>query len=279
MLITKADGTVEQFDSSKLRRSLKRAGAHDSEISDIVRQVETVARDGMRTQDIYKHAFSMLRGAEASIVARYSLRRALFNLGPTGFPFETFLAKLFENQGYKTRTGITLQGRCALHEIDLAAYKDDHAFVAEAKFHARPGIKSDLQVAMYSYARLLDLSEQKICTEDICGIKNLKIVTNTKFTTAAIKYAACVGIEVLGWDYPKKDNLYEMIERSGLYPITVLQGLTNAQKQLLMDKKIVVCEDLVKKPKVLASLGLSPRKMEALLFEARQLSPTQADGL
>ncbi len=279
MLITKADGTVEQFDSSKLRRSLKRAGAHDSEISDIVRQIETVARDGMRTQDIYKHAFSMLRGAEASIVARYSLRRALFNLGPTGFPFETFLAKLFENQGYKTRTGITLQGRCALHEIDLAAYKDDHAFVAEAKFHARPGIKSDLQVAMYSYARLLDLSEQKICTEDICGIKNLKIVTNTKFTTAAIKYATCVGVEVLGWDYPKKDNLYEMIERSGLYPITVLQGLTNAQKQLLMDKKIVVCEDLVKKPKVLASLGLSPRKMEALLFEARQLSPTQADGL
>jgi hypothetical protein len=279
MLITKADGTVEQFDPSKLRRSLKRAGAHDSEISDIVRQIETVARDGMRTQEIYKHAFSMLRGAEASIVARYSLRRALFNLGPTGFPFETFLAKLFENQGYKTRTGITLQGRCALHEIDLAAYKDDHAFVAEAKFHARPGIKSDLQVAMYSYARLLDLSEQKICTEDICGIKNLKIVTNTKFTTAAIKYAACVGIEVLGWDYPKKDNLYEMIERSGLYPITVLQGLTNAQKQLLMDKKIVVCEDLVKKPKVLASLSLSPRKMEALLFEARQLSPTQADGL
>ncbi len=279
MLITKADGTVEQFDSSKLRRSLKRAGAHDSEISDIVRQIETVARDGMRTQDIYKHAFSMLRGAEASIVARYSLRRALFNLGPTGFPFETFLAKLFENQGYKTRTGITLQGRCALHEIDLAAYKDDHAFVAEAKFHARPGIKSDLQVAMYSYARLLDLSEQKICTEDICGIKNLKIVTNTKFTTAAIKYATCVGVEVLGWDYPKKDNLYEMIERSGLYPITVLQGLTNAQKQLLMDKKIVVCEDLVKKPKVLASLGLSPRKMDALLFEARQLSPTQADGL
>lgn len=279
MLITKADGTVEQFDPSKLRRSLKRAGAHDSEISDIVRQIETVARDGMRTQDIYKHAFSMLRGAEASIVARYSLRRALFNLGPTGFPFETFLAKLFENQGYKTRTGITLQGRCALHEIDLAAYKDDHAFVAEAKFHARPGIKSDLQVAMYSYARLLDLSEQKICTEDICGIKNLKIVTNTKFTTAAIKYATCVGVEVLGWDYPKKDNLYEMIERSGLYPITVLQGLTNAQKQLLMDKKIVVCEDLVKKPKVLASLGLSPRKMEALLFEARQLSPTQADGL
>lgn len=274
MLITKADGTIETFDPSKLRRSLKRAGAHDSEIGDIVRQIETAARDGMRTQDIYKQAFSLLRGAEASIVARYSLRRALFNLGPTGFPFESFLARLFESQGYQTKTGITLQGRCALHEIDLAAYKEDHAFVAEAKFHARPGIKSDLQVAMYSYARLLDLAEQKICADDICGVKNLKIVTNTKFTTAAIKYANCVGVEVLSWDHPKKGSLYEMIETSGLYPITVLQGLTNSQKQLLMQKNVVVCADLIKKPKVLATLGLSSRKVETLLFEARQLSPT-----
>lgn len=52
-----------------------------------------------------------------------------------------------------------IQGKCAEHEIDIAAFKDDHSFIGEAKFHARPGIKSDLQVAMYSYARLLDLKE------------------------------------------------------------------------------------------------------------------------
>jgi hypothetical protein len=273
MLVTKADGTVEEFNASKLRRSLTRAGAREGEIGDIVSQIESIAHDGMRTQDIYKHAFTLLKGSEKSISARYSLRRALFNLGPTGFPFETYLARLFQSQGYETKTGIMLQGRCALHEIDLAAYKADHAFVAEAKFHARLGIKSDLQVAMYSYARLLDLSEQKICAEDICGVKNLKIITNTKFTTAAIKYANCVGVEVLAWDYPKKDNLYDMIEKSGLYPITVLQGLNTSQKQYLLSKMVVVCEDLVKKPRILNSLGLSPRKMEALLFEARQLSP------
>lgn len=273
MLITKADGTVEEFNPSKLRHSLRRAGAGDAEIGDIVTQIESIAHDGMRTQDIYKHAFTLLKGAEKSVSARYSLRRALFNLGPTGFPFEAFLARLFQSQGYETKTGIVLKGRCALHEIDLAAYKKDHSFVAEAKFHARPGLKSDLQVAMYSYARLLDLSDQRICTEDICGVKNLKIITNTKFTTAAINYAACVGVEVLSWDYPKKDNLYEMIDKSGLYPITVLQGINNSQKQFLLSKNVVVCEDLIKKPRLLSSLGLSPRKMEALLFEARQLSP------
>lgn len=275
MLVTKADGTVEEFKPNKLRNSLKNSGAPKTEIEEIVRQIEAIAHDGIKTQDIYRHAFSLLRGAEASVTARYALRRALFNLGPTGFPFETFLAKLFKKQGYITRTGITMKGRCATHEIDLAAYKADHAFIAEAKFHARPGLKSDLQVAMYSYARLLDLSDQRICNDDICGVKNLKLITNTKFTHAAIKYATCVGVELLSWDYPKKGNLYEMIDQNKLYPITVLQSLSASQKQQLLAQNIVLCEDLVENPSILNQLKLSAVKMEALIFEARQLSPVE----
>ena len=276
MLITKADGTVEAFDPDKLRRSLKNSGAGESEIDDIVKEIEATAFDGMKTQDIYRRAFSLLKGAEASVTARYSLRRALFGLGPTGFPFETFLARLFKHQGYDARTGLLLQGRCALHEIDVAAFKSDHAFIAEAKFHARPGLKSDLQVAMYSYARLLDLSDQKICAEDVCGIKNLKLITNTKFTHAAIKYAECVGVELLSWDYPKKGNLYEMISTGRLYPISVMQGLTLGQKQLLLAQNIVMCEDIARNPQALSGLNIPSRKLEALLFEARQLSPSGA---
>jgi hypothetical protein len=196
MLVTKADGNVEEFDPKKLRHSLKRAGASNHEIDDVVKGVEAVAHDGISTQDIYRHAFDLLSGMQSAVIARYALRRALFDLGPTGFPFEAFLARLFQEKGYETKTGLVIKGRCATHEIDVAAYKEDHSFVAEAKFHARPGLKSDLQVAMYSYARLLDLSEMRVCTDDICGIKNLKIITNTKFTTAAIKYAECVGVDV-----------------------------------------------------------------------------------
>ncbi len=273
MLITKADGTVEEFAPAKLRRSLRSAGASGREIDGIVREIEATVREGTRTQDIYKQAFALLKGAERSVSARYSLRRALFNLGPTGFPFEAYLGRLFRHQGYETKTGIVMNGRCAVHEIDLAAYKPDHAFIAEAKFHARPGLKSDLQVAMYSYARLLDLSDQKICAEDICGVKNLKLITNTKFTLAATKYAACVGVDLLSWDHPQEGNLYEMIEKSKLYPITVLQGLSVSQKQALLSQNVVVCQDIVKEPSLLSGLNLAPRRLEAVLFEARQLSP------
>lgn len=272
MLITKADGSSEEFAPEKLRRSLARAGAQKDEIVEIIRQVEAVAFPGMKTEDIYKHAFSLLKRSNPPVTARYALRRALFNLGPTGFPFEIFLARLFEYEGYETRTGLLLQGRCALHEIDLAAFKEDDAFIAEAKFHARPGIKSDLQVAMYSYARLLDLRDQKICADDICGVKHLKIVTNTKFTHAAVKYAECVGLSVLGWDYPKKGNLYDLIEESGLYPITVLRSITQSQKQFLLGSQVVTVTDISRRTELLKDLGLSPRKAEALLSEARQLS-------
>jgi len=272
MLVTKADGTVEEFDPNKLRKSLKKSGARHDAIETIVREIEKTAHDGMRTQEIYRHAFSLLRGTKTEVVARYALRRALFNLGPTGFPFEAFLGRLFETEGYKTLTGINLVGRCAVHEIDLAAYRQDHSFIAEAKFHARPGIKSDLQVAMYSYARLLDLAEQKICNEDVCGVKNLKLITNTKFTTAAIKYADCVGVDLMAWDFPKENNLFSLIDKTKLFPVTALTSLSVAQKKQFLNAGLIVASDVFEKTDVLSQLGLPAKKLEALISEARQLS-------
>lgn len=272
MLITKSDGTTETFKPEKLKFSLERSGATKDQVETIVREVERIVHDGMQTQDIYRHAFSLLRGASSSVTARYALRRALFGLGPTGFPFEDFLARLFQSEGYQTKTGIELKGHCATHEIDLAAYKADHSFIAEAKFHVRPGVKSDLQVALYCYARLLDLQAVKICNEDICGVKNMKIITNTKFTSAAIDYASCVGIDMLGWDFPKEKNLYNLIEKTKLYPLTVLQGITQAQKAELIVEGMVVVGDVIDRPDQVKRLGLSARKLEALLSEARQLS-------
>ena len=203
MYITKADGTRELFNQKKLEISLKRAGAKPSEVQSIVREIESILVDGMETQKIYKRAFELLRESEQPVAAKYSLRRAVLNLGPTGFPFEDFLARIFEAEGYTTKRRLLLKGKCATHEIDLATYSPTHTFVAEAKFHARPGIKSDLQVAMYSYARLLDLQSKQVCKDDVCGIVSLYVITNTKFTTAAIKYATCAGITLIDWDYPK----------------------------------------------------------------------------
>lgn len=270
--VTKADGNTEYFKIEKLRRSLRRSGATPAEMTAVIAVVETRLYDGIKTQEIYRHAFAELRKQEQSSAARYSLRRALFGLGPTGFPFERFLGRLFESEGYTTETGIILNGHCAPHEIDVAAYKTDHSFVAEAKFHAHPGIKTDLQVAMYSYARLLDLRDATICTEAICGIREFWLITNTKFTKTAEKYGACVGLTMLSWDYPRRDNLHDRIQRAGLYPITVLHTLTSAQIATLLARDIILVTDILSTPHILKNLHLTDEQVKSILDEARSIA-------
>lgn len=269
--VVKADGTSEYFKVEKLRRSLRRAGASQAEINDIIARIETRLFDGMRTQEIYRIAFDLLRETGQTIATRYSLRRALLGLGPTGFPFELFLGRLFEADGYTTKTGIELIGHCAPHEIDIAAYRPDHSFIGEAKFHSRPGIKTDLQVAMYSYARLLDLRDVRICTDDVCGIKEFWLITNTKFTTTAEKYGACVGISMLSWDYPRRNNLHDRIQRAGVYPITVLQSLSHNHSLALMASGVVTCGDIVAEPHHLRALHLPEERRAAIVREAESL--------
>lgn len=274
--IVKANGNTEYFKVEKLRRSLRQAGAQTDEINLILETISAKLYDGMRTQEIYRIAFELLRQQGQSTATRYSLRRALFGLGPTGFPFERFLARLFEVEGYSAKTGIMIQGHCATHEIDVAAYKTDHSFVGEAKFHARPGTKTDLQVVMYAYARLLDLKSARICTEDICGIKEFWLITNTKFTTTAEKYAACAGIKLLSWDYPRQNNLHTRIEQAGIYPITSLTGLGASHVATLLQQDIIVCQDITAKPHCLYRLHLEKTKAEAIIAEAKTLcAPAQ----
>ena len=270
--ITKADGTREAFKVEKLRRSLRRAGARPDEVNSVVEEIRDVLYEGISTQEIYRRAFALLRKQSEMVAAsRYSLRRALFGLGPTGFPFETFLGRLFAAEGYTTQVGSIIEGRCAAHEIDLAAYTADHSFVAEAKFHSRPGNKTDLQVAMYSYARLLDLTDVRICADDHCRISEFWLITNTKFTSSAEEYARCVGVPLLSWTYPRRNNLHDRIQRSGLYPITVLSDLSSAQSAALIERGAIICSDLLEHEHLIRHLHLSERKSQSLLAQARTL--------
>ncbi len=270
--VLKADGTLEKFQVSKLKKSLHRAGASKQEVINIIGEIENTIYDGIKTQQIYRQAFNLLRESRGTVASRYSLRRAMLNLGPTGFPFEKFLARLFEKEGYQTKVGLVISGSCAEHEIDLIAYKETHSFIAEAKFHARPGLKSDLQVALYSYARLLDLQGIKICNRDqVCKIKEFWLITNTKFTTAAKRYGNCVGLKMLSWNYPKKDNLQILIEKNRIYPITVLQDLSAKQVDFLFSKNIILCSDLLKNQEVFKTLNLSKQKQQKILTEIENL--------
>ena len=60
ILIIKANGEQEAFDSQKLRDSLNRARANPVVVGKIVTHIESEIKDGMSTKEIYRHAFELL---------------------------------------------------------------------------------------------------------------------------------------------------------------------------------------------------------------------------
>lgn len=271
IFVTKADGETEAFSPAKLKRSLKNAGATAAEVEDITDTISSQIVDGMPTESIYRSAFELLRASPQPLAARYSLRRALFGLGPTGFPFEDYLARLFEYEGYKTKTRTIAKGKCGIHELDVIAWKPDDCFIAEAKFHQQPGIKTDLQVILYTHARFNDLNGKSLHTRDEVKKRRSMVITNTKFTSAAIGYAKCAGVDLLSWDFPKKGNLQEWIERTKLYPVTVLSTISNKDKSALISNGAVLCSDIIDNHELLRSSGVPKSKIQAVMDEGVKL--------
>jgi len=219
VFIVKANGEREPFQKEKLFESLRRSGADEESARRLAEHIEKEVRDGMRTSDIYEHAFSELRRVEKAIAGRYSLRRALMDLGPTGFPFEQFVAEILRANGYETALNIIGRGKCVEHELDIVAWKAEETLTVEAKFHHQLGLKSDVKVALYVKARFDDLLGQPVsCNGTERRITGGRLITNTKFTDNAIRYAACAGLVLIGWNYPEKGNLHHLIEESGVYP-------------------------------------------------------------
>jgi hypothetical protein len=117
--VLKADGTKEPFDEKKLEFSLKRAGASTQATRDIINHVYGHLKQDITTHNIYKHAFELLHKEEKPIAIKYSLKKAISELGPSGFPFEDFVAEIFRGKGYEALTGQVVKGFCVAHEVDV----------------------------------------------------------------------------------------------------------------------------------------------------------------
>lgn len=267
-LVTKADGDVEPFDPAKLEHSLARAGASTTIRARILAEIMHKMQSGMRTDDIYRHAFGLLQKEEdLPVAARYSMKRAIFALGPSGFPFEQLLAEILRSNGWRVTTDVMLIGRCAPHEVDVVAEKHGKRIGIEAKFHNEPGGKTDIKDALYVHARYEDLGRAPLASN---RVDEGWLVTNTVFTKNAIRYAQCSNLTLLGWDYPRSKGLVNLIEEARVHPLTALTTLTDAEKRRLLDKRIVLCRE-VSTPHLLKETGIQPDKIPTIVEEAKRL--------
>ncbi len=268
ILIKKASGENEPFDVDKLKRSLKRSGSNNKIVEKVVSHVQGILKDGMTTQDIYKDAFELLRKYEndhPEVAARYSIKRAILELGPSGFPFEQFVAGVMRAHGAtNVETGVVVQGKCVSHEVDVVGDAHGKHFGIEVKFHNSLGTKTDMKVALYIKARFDDLALAKGSNKITQGW----LVTNTRFTRSVIRYITCTGsLKLLGWDYPHNRGLEVLIEEAHLHPITMLTTLTNREKRNLLDMDKVLCRDIQGKRDLLLDAGIKSTKIEEVLTQ------------
>ncbi len=277
--IIKTTGDTEEFSLKKLQQSMQRVGISKKTAKMIA--AEVAREQGIHTTvDVHRKTYEKLKQKYRPAAARYNLKRALKAFGPSGYPFEQFIARLLDERGYKTNTNRILRGQCIAHETDVIAYRDDRHFIFECKFHNNLGYKSDVQTVLYMKARFDDIKAKwKHVHEGRDGhLHKLWIVTNTQFTSQAVQYAKCAGIELMSWRYPQGKSLAELIDKTGLHPVTAITKLTKGQKDKILHDGLVLCREVELKKNILKKAGIRGRKLEYVIAEAKAIIDLENEG-
>jgi len=259
--IAKNNGETEIFSFDKLKRSLKRSGATNDEADLVIERIKYDLFDGMTTKEIYKLAFQLLKKLDLAYASKYSLKKAVFDLGPSGYPFEKLVSALLKQKGFNTEISVILNGECVTHEIDVLAKKDGFAYAIECKFHSNSKTVSNIKVPLYINSRFLDIQKVWNNSDKPSKLEQGWLITNTRFTKDAIDYAKCVGLHLMSWDYPKGNGISNNIDKFGLYPITALTVLKKYEKKQLIERDIILIKELLEASNVMKEMNIPDKRI------------------
>ena len=273
VVITKQSGERAPFSKESLRRSLINSGADKEDADRICDQIEQEIYNGISTKELYEKAFKLLKKIRSSIAARYSLKRALQRLGPDGFYFEKWVAKIFEVQGNDTVTSQTLIGKSSVsHEVDVVISNKETDIVCECKFRNDIDAKISVTTPMYFLSRFNDLKGKEFTffNRPFKPVRGY-LITNAFFTTDSIAFAECYHINLISWNYPEDHSIKRLTDRQGLYPVTCLTKLTKKEEQILLSKNRILVRELVKNPVLLDHFKFTEKRKAIILKEANEL--------
>ena len=277
MLVIKADGRRERFNKLKIINSLQRVGIAEAQAKTMASELQSKFPGVVQSDYIFQELIGRLSRIDSTVAARYNLRRAIMHLGPSGYPFEKYVGRILAELGYETKTNLFLKGNCVMHEVDVIARKERTHYLIECKYHNTPGARSDVKVALYSWARFVDIRQRWEKEASHYGEQHVSwLITNTRFTKDAIDYGRCMGVKITGWGYPLEQSLEDMISQSESYPINIFPQLGSALvHRKLFDAKIVLASDLLRHSlkELQRKTGLKAQELATLQNEARKLCP------
>lgn len=260
LYIINSNGERKPFSPKKVYRSARRAGASKELAQKIAKTIGKEVYPGITTLEIFKRVKKLLQQETPKAALRFNLKEGMKKLGPTGFPFEKYIEAIFSRNDFEVKLNQHISGFCCKYEIDFVAKKDNILYIGECKYRNLPGAKVHSNSTLINYARFLDIQAvdasrllviaKQLSEKGKFNYKNLKIksllITNTKFTTKAIKYSNCVGVKLLGWNYPRNKGLEYLIDNQKLYPITILPSLSRYLAGIFASKKVMLAQDILR---------------------------------
>ena len=243
--VVKSHGDVEKINPGKIINSLIRAGATRKQAEKAYNSIKENIHDGTTTKEIHRMAHEFLESMEQRLAIRYSLKKAMMDMGPQGFVFEKYIARILSAYGYRTRVGQVISGCCVDHEVDVVAARHNLVFLCECKYHNHRGTYSDVKTALYVHARFMDI--EKAYKKQPGGKNHYQgwLITNTKATMDAVKYASCVKMKIMAWQYPEERNLQYYVEHKRIYPVSIIPSINKKNTHKLFASDIITVQDLI----------------------------------
>ena len=269
--VIKADGSLEVFDRRKVLKTAFKLGASQKEAEEIARKVESSFQDRIKTKQILKMVFDLLKEYKPYIRHQIDLREAIAMLESKP-DFEIFVGKLLEAYGYEVEMNKIVEGKCVEHEIDCIAKKDGKNIYVEVKHHVNAHSKTPLDVFLEVYSTWLDLKEGYKIGKNQIYFHEALVVCNTKLTEHAARFARCRNLKWIAWK-SGVFSLEDLIERKKLYPITFLKNLDSRTQSKLVKARIVFLKELTEKnfEELLKITNLPSRRLKNLISSAREI--------
>lgn len=261
--VQKNSGELQPFSKTKLKKSLEHTCLPQTACKAIANEVTELVSPGTSTKEIFDKTNRLLRRASKLAAAQYSLKRSLFELGPEGHNFESFVARYFNELSFHTLECVSVQGKFVRHEVDVIATKGKKKYFIECKFHNRLGIRNDIKTALYVKARWDDLKDGPGGRT----ITGYGLASNTTFTKDALIYAKGTGLKLMGVNAPEDKSFLDEIREMGLYPVTSLTKLSKIMKKEILREKIVVAMDLLHHENLLSALGADEKLINDIYDE------------
>jgi len=194
IFVVKYNGKKEPYNQQKVLSSILRVGIKPERAAKILSAVENRIYNQISTQELYRLVREEIRRQGFLRHSRlYCLREALAKMDPTDF--EKFIQRILEKEQYDCQWNVLVKGFCIEHQIDVVAKsKKGEVIFVEVKHHRRFHRDCGLGVVAELWARLEDLQKNN-------QFDSAWLITNTKFSQHAQKYARCKHLRLTGWRY------------------------------------------------------------------------------